>query len=191
MSAELEMIKNECLSCEKCSLAKSRRKVVFGTGVPSSDIMLIGEAPGENEDKEGEPFVGAAGKLLDSLLSEAGFSREKNVYIANILKCRPPYNRDPAEEEIKNCEEYLHRQIEIISPKVIVLVGRISAVHFLGEDFRMTRQHGNGYYKNGIIYFPVFHPAAILRNMNLLGEAKKDFKALKTMIDELGKKTDE
>lgn len=188
MSTELEMLKSECANCEKCGLSKSRINVVFGTGVPSSKVMLIGEAPGENEDKEGEPFVGAAGKLLDRLLEEAGFSRKKNVYIANILKCRPPYNRDPEDAEIKSCETYLHKQIELISPKVIVLVGRISAIHFLGEDFRMTRQHGNGYYKDGVIYFPVFHPAAILRNMNLLPEAKKDFRALRTIIDELGKR---
>ncbi len=181
----LEQLRNEALACSGCSLSETRKNVVFGVGNDKAKVMLIGEAPGENEDIKGEPFVGAAGKLLDELMKEAGLSRNENAYIANILKCRPPYNRDPEASEIAVCEKFLQKQIEIIKPKIIVLVGRIAAVHFLGEDFKITRQHGNGYYKNGILYFPVYHPSAVLRDKTLVETAKADFLHLKVLISEL------
>jgi DNA polymerase len=181
----LEDLKKECLSCEGCPLSKTRKNVVFGAGNDKASVMLIGEAPGENEDIKGEPFVGAAGKLLDELMLLAGLKREENAYIANILKCRPPFNRDPEEGEIAVCEKFLKKQIEIIKPKIIVLVGRIAAVHFLGEDFKITRQHGNGYYKNGVLYFPVYHPSAVLRDKGLEPTAKADFLHLKVLMEEL------
>ena len=185
MQNQLEELRRICLSCQRCSLCQIRNNVVFGVGNPATDIMFIGEAPGENEDLQGEPFVGRAGQLLDKLLSDIGLSRKENIYIANILKCRPPQNRDPEPHEIEKCSEYLEKQIEIISPKIIVLVGRIAAIHFLGADFKMTKQHGNGYYKDGIIYFPVFHPAAVLRNMNLLPGTEDDFRKLSVMMHQL------
>ena len=185
MQNQLEELRRICLSCQRCSLCQIRNNVVFGVGNPETDIMFIGEAPGENEDLQGEPFVGRAGQLLDKLLSDIGLSRKENIYIANILKCRPPQNRDPEPHEIEKCSEYLEKQIEIISPKIIVLVGRIAAIHFLGADFKMTKQHGNGYYKDGIIYFPVFHPAAVLRNMNLLPGTEDDFRKLSVMMHQL------
>lgn len=181
----LEEMKKECSLCEKCALCETRTNVVFGAGVPDAEIMLIGEAPGENEDLSGIPFVGRAGKLLDKVCDEAGFSREKNIFIANMLKCRPPKNRDPLPSEVDLCVGHLRQQIEIIDPKVIVLVGRIAAAYFLGKDFKMTRQHGNAYYIDGRLWYPVFHPAAVLRNMNLLPEAQEDFKRLRKMVDEL------
>ena len=181
----LENLKSECLSCEGCPLHKTRKNVVFGIGNEKAPVRLIGEAPGENEDIKGEPFVGAAGKLLDELMLVAGLKREENAYIANILKCRPPFNRDPEEGEIAVCEKFLKKQIEIIKPKIIVLVGRIAAVHFLGEEFRITRQHGNCYYKNGVLYFPVYHPSAVLRDDKLMATAKADFLRLKVLIKEL------
>ncbi|MBQ5321371.1 MAG: uracil-DNA glycosylase [Oscillospiraceae bacterium] len=181
----LEEIKSECASCQKCPLCESRTNSVFGVGVPNAEIMLIGEAPGENEDLTGVPFVGRAGKLLDKVLEEAGFSREKNIFIANMLKCRPPKNRDPLPSEVDLCVEYLKKQIEAINPKVIVLVGRISAMYFLGKDFKMTRQHGNAYYQEGRLWYPIFHPAAILRNMNQLPLMQEDIMKLRKMVDEI------
>ena len=181
----LEMIKSECENCKKCSLHKGRTNSVFGDGVENAEILLIGEAPGENEDLSGIPFVGRAGKLLNEVLMEAGFSRETNIFIANMIKCRPPKNRDPSPLEVETCVNYLERQIEAINPKVIVLVGRIAATYFLGKDFLMTRQHGNAYYKEGPLWFPVFHPAAILRNMTNRPLLSEDFKTLRKMVDEI------
>lgn len=181
----LEELKKECSLCQRCSLCESRTNTVFGDGVSDAEIMLIGEAPGENEDLTGIPFVGRAGKLLDKVCEDAGFSREKNIFIANMLKCRPPKNRDPLPSEVDLCVEYLKKQIDIIDPKVIVLVGRIAAMYFLGKDFKMTKQHGNGYYMDGRLWYPVFHPAAILRNMNLLPEMEADILRLRKMVDEL------
>ena len=158
---------------------------MFGDGNEKAQVVFVGEAPGENEDLQGKPFVGRAGKLLDKVAEDCGFKRSENVYIANMLKCRPPKNRDPLPSEIDMCCEYLNKQIEIISPKVVVLVGRISACYFLGADFKISKSHGVAFYKDGRIYFPVYHPAAILRNMNLLPEMENDFKTLKKLVSEL------
>ena len=138
----LDELKRECEACRRCELCESRNNIVFGVGNENADIMLIGEAPGENEDMQGQPFVGRSGKLLDEMIGEYGLSRDKNIYIANMLKCRPPKNRDPKPSEQNLCIEWLDRQIEIIDPKIIVCVGRIAAQKLIGKDFKVTKQHG-------------------------------------------------
>ena len=144
----LDELKKECEACRKCELCESRNNIVFGYGNPNADIMLIGEAPGENEDLSGMPFVGRSGKLLDEFLNSVGLDRNKNVYIANMLKCRPPKNRDPKPSEQNLCIEWLDRQIEIIDPKIIVCIGRIAAQKLIGKDFKVTKQHGEFIEKN-------------------------------------------
>ena len=138
---DLEELKRECLGCRRCGLCETRTNVVFGVGAPDAEVMFIGEGPGEQEDLQGEPFVGRAGKLLDDMLELIDLDRSR-IYIANMVKCRPPKNRDPLPEEQAACSEWLERQIALIRPKIIVCLGRISAMRFLGPDFRITREHG-------------------------------------------------
>lgn len=149
--------------CEKCPLAKTRTNLVFGVGNRNADIMFVGEAPGENEDKTGIPFVGAAGKHLDRHLTAVGIDRE-DVYIANILKCRPPHNRDPLPEEEDECIDFLRGQVKLVKPKIIVCLGRIAAKRLIDENFRITASHGV-FYKKGTFYITaVYHPSALLRD---------------------------
>ena len=136
-----EELERSCSACTQCDLCKTRHNVVFGVGPKDADIMLIGEGPGEQEDIQGEPFVGAAGKFLDDMLSIIGLSR-KNCYIANIVKCRPPHNRDPKDSERDACIDYLYKQITLIRPKIIVCLGRIAAKNIIYPDYRITREHG-------------------------------------------------
>ncbi len=149
--------------CKRCKLSKQRKNIVFGEGNPEASLMFIGEAPGSEEDIQGRPFVGEAGQLLNRLIIKMGFKREE-VYIANIVKCRPPFNRDPEEDEIKTCFPFLERQIEIISPSVIVSLGRISAWTLLRTKIPITRLRGKFYDYKGIPLMPTFHPAYLLRN---------------------------
>ncbi len=178
-------LKEDALKCKKCGLCTTRRNVVFGVGNEKADILFVGEGPGENEDIQGEPFVGRAGQLLDKYLDVIDLSRNKNIYIANIVKCRPPQNRDPAPEEQKMCIDWLRAQTRLIKPKIIVCLGRIAAQKLISEDFRVTRQHGEFIKKGSILFMGTFHPAALLRNPANKPAALEDFQALREKIKEL------
>jgi len=181
----LDELEVKCKECKKCALCEGRTNLVFGIGKKDADIMLIGEGPGENEDLQGEPFVGRSGKLLDKFLESIGLSRNENVYIANMVKCRPPQNRDPRPEEQDMCIEWLRAQFKIIRPKIIVCVGRISAQRLISPDFRVTQQHGEFIEKGGVLMMGTFHPAAILRNPNNKELAFQDWLKLRDKIEEL------
>ena len=185
MSMSLNELRSECLNCKNCKLCETRTNVVFGTGNPDSKILFIGEGPGENEDLQGLPFVGRGGMLLDKMLSVVDLSREKNIYIANMVKCRPPKNRDPEESEVAACRPWLEKQIEIIDPKIIVCLGRVSAIRFIDPNFKVTKEHGQFIEKDGRLVMGTFHPAAILRNPNQKPAAMEDFFALRAKIEEL------
>lgn len=159
----LEQVKTECENCRKCPLWETRTNIVFGVGDPHARLMFVGEAPGENEDKTGVPFVGAAGKLFDKYLAAVGIDR-KDVYIANILKCRPPKNRDPKPEEEDMCIEYLRGQVRAIKPEMIVCLGRISAMRLIKPDFKITSEHGKWFRKGSFDICAVYHPSALLRD---------------------------
>lgn len=178
--SKLSDIEVEIRSCEKCPLYKNRNKAVPGEGNPNADIIFIGEGPGASEDREGRPFCGAAGKFLDELLASIDLKR-KDVYIGNVVKCRPPGNRDPEPEEIKKCWPYLERQIEIIKPKIIVTLGRYSLGRFF-PDRRISADHGKAVKKDDKIYFFSYHPAAALYNGSMREELINDFKRLRKLI---------
>lgn len=162
---ELEKVKNECLICQKCALAKTRTNVVFSDGVPNSKLMLIGEAPGFYEDQKGLPFVGKAGQLLDKIFASVGLSRQNDVYICNTIKCRPPDNRDPLPEEKQACRYYLDKQIEILKPKIILLCGKVALSSMLDTPLGITKVRGKWYDgPYGAKMMPVFHPSYLLRN---------------------------
>lgn len=180
--AELE---RQCLDCVKCGLCQTRHNVVFGVGPRNADVMFVGEGPGEQEDLKGEPFVGAAGMLLDDMLSIIDLSRE-NCYIANIVKCRPPRNRDPLETEQEACFGYLRNQIELIRPKIIVCLGRIAATKLIDPGFRITREHGTWAQKNGIWMSATFHPSALLRDVSKRPEAFDDLLSIREKIRQVG-----
>lgn len=159
----LDQLKQDCLQCTRCSLHETRTNVVFGTGNEHADILFIGEGPGKNEDLQGVPFVGQAGQLLDTYLVAIGLKRE-DVYIANIVKCRPPANRDPLPEEQDCCIDWLEHQLECISPKIVVCLGRIAAKRLIDNDFKVTVDHGQIHDMNGFQIMGTFHPSALLRN---------------------------
>ena len=182
----LDELELECKNCTKCGLCEGRTNLVFGIGKKDADIMLIGEGPGENEDLQGEPFVGRSGKLLDKFLNSIDLDRNKNVYIANMVKCRPPKNRDPKPEEQDMCITWLREQFKIIRPKIIICVGRISAQKLISPDFRVTKQHGEFINKNGVMMMGTYHPAAILRNPNNKEQAFADWLKVRDKIEELG-----
>lgn len=170
--------------CQKCDLAKTRNNIVFGSGDINSKILFVGEGPGQQEDLTGLPFVGRSGKLLDELLQEINLSREK-IYIANIVKCRPPGNRDPLPEEIAACINYLRWQFKIIKPKIMICVGRIAAQKIIKTDFRVTQEHGKWFNKKNIDIMGTFHPAALLRNPKNLVYAREDFKNIKLKLGKI------
>lgn len=163
MFENLDEIKNVVNNCNRCVLCKNRTQTVFGVGNPNADIMFIGEGPGADEDREGEPFVGKAGKLMNQAFLGLGIERE-NIYIANIVKCRPPNNRTPVKEEANACLDYLRNQVVIIKPKIIVLLGNTALKNILGEEYGITLSRGKWIEKKGIKYMPTFHPAALLRD---------------------------
>lgn len=185
MSATLDGLKEYCLQCQKCDLAKTRHNVVFGVGVPDAEILFIGEGPGENEDLQGEPFVGKGGMLLDKFLTAIDLSREKNIYIANMVKCRPPHNRDPSQEEIDACIGYLRKQTALLKPKIIVCLGRVAACALMEKNFKVTKQHGQWIERNGIAMMGTFHPAALLRNPRNKPDAFVDMLGLQKKIQEI------
>ena len=178
---ELEMLKKECLSCRACALCETRSNVVFGVGKPDAEVMFIGEGPGEQEDKLGEPFVGRAGKLLDDMLEMIDLDRSK-VYIANMVKCRPPKNRDPLNIEQEACAHWLQQQIKLVKPRMIVCLGRIAAMKFIREDFKITREHGQWFIKDDVMVMAMYHPAALLRDTGKRPEAFEDLIKLRQAI---------
>ncbi len=172
----------QCRICDKCPLGKTKTNTVFGCGNQNARLMFVGEAPGEQEDKEGIPFVGAAGKLLDKYLDAVGILRDE-VYIANILKCRPPHNRDPLPEEGDACIGFLREQVKLIRPEIIVCLGRISAMRLIKPDFKITREHGVIIKKGAFAMTAVYHPAALLRDPSKKEDMYRDMKKIKAYLE--------
>jgi len=178
-------LKTACLSCQRCPLGETRANLVFGVGREDAEVLFIGEGPGEQEDLRGEPFVGRAGQLLDQYLAAVDLDRKENIYIANMVKCRPPGNRDPKPEEQEACIVWLREQTRLMQPKIIVCLGRISAQRLISPEFKVTQQHGQFIEKSGILFMGTFHPAALLRNPRQKPEALEDFLALRDKIREI------
>ena len=181
-SDDLETFRAKISDCRECKLSESRRTVVFGSGNPRADIMFVGEAPGAEEDRQGLPFVGAAGALLTRMIQAIGFERE-DVYIANVIKCRPPGNRDPQPDEVCRCEPFLHRQIEIVGPTVICTLGRFAAQSLLGSSEPIGKLRGRVFTYRGIKLVPTYHPAALLRNPKWKRSTWEDLKRLRFEYD--------
>lgn len=179
-----ESLKTECSTCSLCDLCRTRTNLVFGTGCENSRLMFIGEGPGEQEDLQGEPFVGPAGQLLNTMLEIIGLDRSR-VYIANMVKCRPPRNRDPQENELCSCRDWLERQIALVDPAIIVCLGRIAASGIIREDFRITREHGQWFDLGGRRCMATYHPSALLRDTSKRPEAFMDFKSLQKELRSL------
>lgn len=173
----MDELRAECEACKSCELGATRTNLVFGVGNESADIMFVGEAPGKTEDERGVPFVGRAGELLNSFLAAVGMSRD-DVYIANILKCRPPANRDPLPAEQDLCIRWLREQFKIVSPKLVVCLGRIAAQRLIGEGFLVTKEHGKLITKGGVLMMGTYHPAALLRNPAAKPDALDDFQKI-------------
>ena len=186
MATSFKQLQSDVAACNQCRLAKTRTQTVFGEGNVHADLMLIGEGPGRDEDRLGRPFVGAAGQLLDKMLGCIDFDRN-SVYIANILKCRPPGNRDPEPDEAAACIGYLRAQVAVIKPKIIVGLGRTSAKYILKPDIRIMQDRGIWHEVKGFFIMPTYHPAALLRNESLKKDALKDLLAIRAKYDELCK----
>ena len=174
----------ECIHCQKCGLAETRTNVVFGEGARDAEVMFIGEGPGEQEDRTGRPLVGRAGQLLDDLLAMIDLKREK-VFIGNMVKCRPPQNRDPLNIEQEACIGYLRNQVALLKPKIIVCLGRIAAMKLIKEDFKITREHGQWIEKAGVWMMAMYHPSALLRDPRKRPESFEDLKSLQAKIREV------
>jgi uracil-DNA glycosylase len=185
MTVGIDELARQAATCTKCRLSAGRTQVVFGVGNPSAELMFIGEAPGFHEDKQGEPFVGAAGQLLTTLLGEIGLRRE-DVYIANVLKCRPPGNRDPMPDEIESCRPYLHQQIELVDPRIIVTLGNFATRYMLDRPVGISRVRGEQFRIDGRIVIPTFHSAAILRGggaaSRQMESVRSDFATVKSAL---------
>jgi len=182
---EFEILKQEVNQCTKCDLSKTRTNVVFGEGARNAKIMLIGEGPGYYEDQQGIPFVGKSGHLLDKILNVCGFSREEHVFIGNIVKCRPPNNRDPLPEERETCIPFLYKQIEMIDPKIIILLGATALKGLIDPNARITKVRGEWMEWKGRLVMPTFHPSALLRNEKLKRPVWEDFKKIVDKYREL------
>lgn len=178
----------ECIHCQKCGLAETRTNVVFGEGARDAEVMFIGEGPGEQEDRTGRPFVGRAGQLLDDMLAMIDLKREK-VFIGNMVKCRPPQNRDPLNIEQEACIGYLRNQVALLKPKIIVCLGRIAAMKLIKEDFKITREHGQWIEKAGVWMMAMYHPSALLRDPRKRPESFEDLKSLQAKIREVRVRT--
>lgn len=177
-------LENACKACTACQLCQNRTNPVFGVGKTDADILFVGEGPGEQEDLKGEPFVGPAGKLLDQMLSIIDLDRT-NVYIANIVKCRPPGNRDPFDEEQDACISFLRNQFALIRPKVVVCLGRIAAKRMINPDYRITKEHGQWYCRNGIWMTAIYHPSALLRDVSKRPETFEDLLSIRDKLKEV------
>jgi DNA polymerase len=182
-------LENACRSCTKCALYETRTNVVFGVGNQNAEVLFVGEGPGEQEDLRGEPFVGRAGQLLDDMLKIINLDRKKNIYIANIVKCRPPKNRDPLNTEQDACIDYLRGQFRLINPKIVVCLGRIAAGRLIGEAFKISLDHGKWFDKDGVKFMALYHPAALLRDPRRRPETFVDLKELERVIQELSPNT--
>ena len=174
-------LEQSCMECRKCALCETRHNVVFGVGDRTSPVMFIGEGPGEQEDLRGEPFVGPAGKLLDDMLELIDLDRSK-VYIANMVKCRPPRNRDPLNLEQEACRRWLNNQIELVQPEIIICLGRIAAMGMIRPDFRITKEHGQWFRINGRDYMAIYHPSALLRDASKRPETFVDLRTIRERL---------
>ncbi len=179
-----EELEARCQSCHNCSLGETRTNLVFGVGSRNAEVLFIGEGPGEQEDLTGQPFVGRGGQLLDDMMGSIGLHRE-DVYIANIVKCRPPHNRDPLNVEMEACIGHLRNQVALLRPKIIVCLGRIAAMQVITPDFKITRDHGQWVEKNGVYITALFHPAALLRDPRRRPDTFQDLKGIQAKIREL------
>ena len=179
-----EILESTCAACQKCALGATRTKSVFGTGSREADLLFVGEAPGEQEDLTGTPFVGRAGQLLNKFLDAVDIPRE-DVYIANILKCRPPQNRDPLPAEEAACMDFLREQVRLLKPKLIVCLGRISAQKLIKQDFAITKEHGQWFEKNGYLMTAVYHPAYLLRDPRKKEDMLEDMKRIAAKLAEI------
>lgn len=184
MADSWESLRRECMACRGCALADTRTNVVFGDGATNARILLVGEGPGQHEDEQGVPFVGKAGMLLDDMLEIIGLDRTK-VYIANIVKCRPPGNRDPLNVEQDACIGFLRRQTVLLRPKILICLGRIAAKAIIDENFRITSQHGQWFERSGVQMTAIYHPAALLRDVGKRPETFEDLKSIQAKIREL------
>ncbi|MCK5029792.1 MAG: uracil-DNA glycosylase [Bacteroidales bacterium] len=182
---EFEVLRQEINQCTKCSLSKTRNNVVFGDGFRNAEIMCIGEGPGYYEDQQGKPFVGKSGQLLDKILEACGFNRKEHVFIGNIVKCRPPNNRDPLPEEREICIPYLYKQIELIDPKIIILLGATALKGLIDPNAKITKVRGEWISWNNRLVMPTFHPSALLRNTQLKKPVWEDFKKVVSKYREL------
>ena len=180
-----EDLENSIIGCNKCKLCNNRNKIVFGSGNKHADIMSIGEGPGADEDVQGFPFVGKAGQLMNKAFEGLGIKRE-DVYIANIVKCRPPQNRNPEKEEAEACMNYLRNQVMLIKPKIIVLLGNVALKNILGDEYGITKARGNWIERKNIWYMPTFHPAALLRDNSKKIDFWMDLKQVKQKLNEIG-----
>ena len=189
MQDNWESLTRECMDCRECALSQTRRHVVFGVGNPQAEILLVGEGPGANEDQQGIPFVGKAGMLLDDMLALIGLDRTK-VYIANIVKCRPPNNRDPMNVEQDACIGYLRRQMALIRPKILVCLGRIAAMRLIDPKFRITKDHGVWFDVDGMRMTALYHPSALLRDPGKRPETFDDLKSLQREIGRVCERTE-
>lgn len=174
-------LEQTCLECRRCDLCSQRSHVVFGTGPHDAEVIFVGEGPGQQEDLSGEPFVGPAGHFLDDMLSIIGLGRH-NCYITNIVKCRPPKNRDPMHTEQEACLIWLRHQTKLIRPKIIVCLGRIAAMRLIREDFKITREHGQWFEKGGMLFFAMYHPSALLRDESKRPDTFRDLKLLRAKL---------
>jgi len=180
----MDKLKEIVYKCQGCQLYKTRHNVVFGDGNEQAHIMFIGEGPGYNEDMQGKPFVGKSGQLFDKILAAVNLTRA-DIYIANIVKCRPPQNRNPMEEECQSCINYLRWQVKFIQPEIIVCLGVVAAKHIIDKDFKITQKHGRWYKRSKFNIMATYHPSALLRDINKKKAAWEDFKAIRKLYDEL------
>ena len=185
-----ETLRSSCLACTRCELCKTRTNVVFGQGVEDAEVLFVGEGPGQNEDEQGLPFVGRSGQLLDKYLFAIDLDRTKNCYIANIVKCRPPRNRDPLNVEQDACIGWLRRQTALLRPKLIVCLGRIAAKAIIKEDFKITAEHGKWFQRGGVQMTAIYHPSALLRDVEKRPETFVDLKAIQAKVREICTHTD-
>jgi len=187
--ADWKELEQRCMGCRKCALADSRTHVVFGAGQKTAEVLFVGEGPGEHEDLQGEPFVGKAGQLLDDMLSLIGLSRKSNFYITNIVKCRPPQNRDPLNTEQDACIGWLEEQIALLQPKIIICLGRVAAMQLIKEDFKITREHGQWFRRGDAFITAIYHPAALLRDPYKKPETFQDLRTIRENIREVCSRT--
>ena len=178
-------LEHRCFQCRKCALADTRTNVVFGTGQTTAEVMLVGEGPGEQEDLQGEPFVGRGGQLLDEMLSLIGLSRQSNFYLANIVKCRPPQNRDPLNTEQDACIPWLEEQIALVQPRIIVCLGRVAAQRLIKPDFKITQEHGQWFRRGDAWITAIYHPAALLRDPEKKPDTFVDLRTIRAKIREV------